>query len=321
MSVQDLRQSPQANTEFYLWNIYHILANQSTDVSPMFTPSSIVRPPTFSPPKYAIWVNSLWFLSLVISLISALLATLLQQWARQYIRLTQPAQCSIEKRARMRGFFADGVDKMGLPRAVEVLPTLLHLSLFLFFSGLVTFLFHINQTVFLFVTCCVGFFLAVYACITFMPMLWLNSPYYTPLSKPASYIVLAVLFEIICGEFVYGYIWAICYGLILVILSIILTPWYLLSSPETNDVHGTRGHNLWNRIKRVYRIILARYQTLFWSPLNFLLTEFGPVFRGFRYWLSRLWNKVARGYTWLFERTCGEGFQNTSPRDAWLAVR
>ena len=196
----------------------------------------------------------------------------------------------------MRGFFADGVDKMGLPRAVEVLPTLLHLSLFLFFSGLVTFLFHINQTVFLFVTCCIGFFLLVYACITFMPMLWLNSPYYTPLSKPASYIALVVLFGIICGEFVYGYIWAICYALILVILSIILTPWYLLSSPETNDVHGTRdrnSHNLWNRIKRVYRIILARYQTLFWSPLNFLLTEFGPVFRGFRYLLSRLWNKEA----------------------------
>ena len=271
----------------------------------MFTPSSVVQPPTFSPPKYAIWVNSLWFLSLVISLIGALFATLLQQWARQYIRLTQPAQCSIEKRARMRGFFADGVDKMGLSRAVEVLPTLLHLSLFLFFSGLVTFLFHINQTVFLFVTCCIGIFLVVYACITFMPMLWLNSPYYTPLSKPASYIVLVILFGIICGEFVYGYIWAICYGLILAILSVILTPWYLLSS-ETNDLHGIRDrnrHTLCNRIKRVYRIILARYQTLFWSPLNFLLAEFGPVFRGFRHWLSRLWNKGAAIETLVLEQS------------------
>ena len=199
-------------------------------MSPTFTPSSIIQPPTFSPPKYAIWVNSLWFLSLVISLIGALLATLLQQWARQYIRLTQPAQCSIdsEKRARMRAFLADGVEKMGLPRSVEVLPILMHLSLFLFFSGLIIFLLHINQTLFLFVASCIGFFLVVYACITFMPMFWLNSPYYTPLSKPASYIVFIVLFSSICCEFVCYFLLAIGYGIALAITSIISTPLYLL---------------------------------------------------------------------------------------------
>ena len=90
-------------------------------------------PPPFSPPRYAIWVNSLWFLSLVISLTCALLATLLQQWARRYLTTTQPPRLSPHKRARIRSFFADGVERFRLPLAVETLPTLLHVSLFLFF--------------------------------------------------------------------------------------------------------------------------------------------------------------------------------------------
>ena len=78
----------------------------------------------------------------------ALWATLLQRWARRYLHQAQPARCSPDKRARMRAFFAEGVEKMHIPWAVEGLPTLLHLSLFLFFAGLAIFLFNINREVF-----------------------------------------------------------------------------------------------------------------------------------------------------------------------------
>jgi hypothetical protein len=293
VSVQDLRQSPQANSEFYLGNIYHILANQSINVSPISTPSPTAQPPTFSPPKYAIWVNSLWILSLVISLTCALLATLLQQWARQYIRLTQPAQCSIEKRARMRAFFADGVDRMGLPRAMEALPALLHLSLFFFFSGLVVFLYNVNQTVSLAATCCIGLFLVVYICITLMPMLWHNSPYYTPLSKPASYIALFILFVITCLVFFILLFSAMYYGSLLACFSFFYAGWYMLFSSETNDLRRSRGRNHLtpsNYVMRALGIISRCYDMLFWSPLDSLLTLFGPVFRNFRRWVSRLRN-------------------------------
>ncbi|KAI0032007.1 hypothetical protein K488DRAFT_50855, partial [Vararia minispora EC-137] len=43
----------------------------------------------FEPPLYAIWVNTLWFLSLFLSLTSALMATLMQQWTRRYLRAVQ----------------------------------------------------------------------------------------------------------------------------------------------------------------------------------------------------------------------------------------
>ena len=82
----------------------------------------------------------------------------------------------------MRAFFADGVDKLHIPWAVEGLPALLHLSLFLFFSGALIFLFNINHTVFCWVIWCVGVFLMVYGWITLVPIFRHNSPYYAPLS-------------------------------------------------------------------------------------------------------------------------------------------
>ncbi|KAH9971313.1 hypothetical protein BGW80DRAFT_1143582, partial [Lactifluus volemus] len=82
VSIQDLRPNPQDTAAFYLANIYQLLADPN--ISRASIPATPATLPPFSPPRYAIWVNSLWFLSLVISLTSALLATLLQQWARRY---------------------------------------------------------------------------------------------------------------------------------------------------------------------------------------------------------------------------------------------
>ncbi|KAH9978309.1 hypothetical protein BJV74DRAFT_798491 [Russula compacta] len=182
VSIQDLIPNSQDISAFYLEKIFeHIYLN----VTSSSIPSTIPKPPPFSPPTYAIWVNSLWFLSLVISLTAALLATSLQQWARRYIRLTQPPRCSPEKRARMRAFFADGMDKSHIPWAVEGLPALLHLSLFLFFSGVLILLFNINHTVFYWVIWSVGVSLMMYGWITLVPIFRHDSPYYAPLSGSA----------------------------------------------------------------------------------------------------------------------------------------
>lgn len=194
VSMQDLQPNSQDTTTFYLANIYQLLADPNASV-----PLTLSSPPTFSPPKYAIWVNALWFLSLAISLTCALLATLLQQWARRYIKITQP-QYNPHKRARIRAFFAEGVDKLRLPATVEALPALLHLSLFLFFAGFLVFLFHLNHTVFSVVACWIGLCTAVYACITLMPIFRHDSPYYAPLSSSAWFVytgTLCVLFQVL----------------------------------------------------------------------------------------------------------------------------
>ena len=180
MSIQDLRQDPQDTSNFYLANMY-----QAT-IDPNALSSLPASPPPFIPPNYAIWVNTLWFLSLVISITCALLVMLLQQWARRYLKVTQP-RYSPHKRARIRAFFAEGVDKFLLPWAVEALPTMLHLSLFLFFAGLAVFLWNVNLTIFKFVLSWIGLCTALYGCITFIPIFCHDSPYHTPLSLPMWY--------------------------------------------------------------------------------------------------------------------------------------
>ena len=72
---------------------------------------------------------------------------------------------------------------MHLPWAVEALPALIHLSLFLFFAGLVIFLFNINHSVFISVIWWIGAFTAVYVWMTVMPIFRHDSPYYAPLSS------------------------------------------------------------------------------------------------------------------------------------------
>ena len=55
------------------------------------------------------------------------------------MRITRPPQCTSEKRARIRAFFADGVNKSHISWTVEGLPTMLHLSLFFIFLSLLIF--------------------------------------------------------------------------------------------------------------------------------------------------------------------------------------
>jgi hypothetical protein len=150
----------------------------------LFPPSSAQQS---SPSAAAVWVNSLWFLSLVISLFCALLATLQQRWARRYLGLTQP-HAAIHKRAHIRSFLAEGVSRFNVHVAVEALPVLLHISVFLFLGGLVISLFTIHHTV-AYITLSatvVGFLF--YAGITVMPIVYHDSPYTSPFSTLVWYI-------------------------------------------------------------------------------------------------------------------------------------
>ena len=195
MSIQDLRPNSQDTSAFYLANIYQLFADTNVTIP---RTSILSTPPPFSPPRYAVWVNSLWFMSLVVSLTCALLATSLQQWTRRYIKNAQPKRCPPQEQARKRAFFADGMDEMPipLPRAVEGMPALLHLSVFLFFAGLLIFIFNINSTVFIPVTSWIASFLLVYICITLMPIVRPSSPYHAPFSPLACFLCarLAYLF-------------------------------------------------------------------------------------------------------------------------------
>ncbi|PBK71083.1 hypothetical protein ARMSODRAFT_883898, partial [Armillaria solidipes] len=103
--------------------------------------SSIPSSPTAfsSPTRSDEWVNSLWFVSLTLSLITALVAVLVKQWLHQYVAIVSDS--SARDRARIRHLRYAGLQTWQVPMIIGLLPVLLHVSLALFFAGLVVFMF------------------------------------------------------------------------------------------------------------------------------------------------------------------------------------
>jgi Family of unknown function (DUF6535) len=184
VTVVDLKENPQDRSAFYLENLYkNQVTNQASNTSDLSLAVTLLNPPPFSPPKYIIWVNSLWILSFTISLTCAMLVSMLQQWTRRYLWITQKSRWNPHDGARMRAFFAHGVERFRFSSVAQAIPSLIHISLFLFFAGLLIYLFNINHTPFFAVVWWIVAFAAAYLVITFLPLLWVDSPYYSPLSS------------------------------------------------------------------------------------------------------------------------------------------
>ena len=109
------------------------------------------------------------------------------QWARIYLNLPQTPSVPKE-RARVRSFLFFGMKKYRMHLAVETAPTLLHLSVFLFFIGLVVFFFTIYKTVAIVISIAVGLFGLAYLFLTIIPCLDHSCPYRTPMSSPWWYL-------------------------------------------------------------------------------------------------------------------------------------
>ena len=170
----------------------------------------------FKPPRFAIHVNILWFLSLCMALACGLGATLVQQWVRRYTKLTKHPD-SPTNRVRIRTFLFEGIKRFHVRWVVENISLLLHAAIFLFFAGLVEFLFAINDEVARVVVAVIGFFAALYFILTSLPVLSPQCPFWTPLT--------AVL-------------WYTANFIMIVILS-----------PSALSSHGAWFHELWKRTK------------------------------------------------------------------------
>ncbi|KAI0000142.1 hypothetical protein BJV74DRAFT_794417 [Russula compacta] len=172
-----LSQDSGSQTVFLLGQVSQQLAGlaNGTYIPPQTYPSS---PPSSS----IICVNAMWLLSLVLSTTSALFATLMQQWARRYVQLPQ-IRSAPRERARVRSFVFIGTVKYAMHRAAETAPTLLHVSVFLFYVGLVIFFFTIFKLVAIITLLFVGLFGMAYLMLTIIPCLDHNCPYRTPMSS------------------------------------------------------------------------------------------------------------------------------------------
>jgi hypothetical protein len=126
--------------------------------------------PPFSPSSKDIRVNVFWFTSLSLSLATALLGILCMQWLGEYQRKTplDPREAISLRQLRYEGLIAWKV-----PQILMSLPVLLHLSLLLFFIGLIDLLWSLNHTVAISVSIVSGLVSVFLLATSFLPGLQL----------------------------------------------------------------------------------------------------------------------------------------------------
>ncbi|KAJ7484124.1 hypothetical protein FB451DRAFT_1083496 [Mycena latifolia] len=141
----------------------------------------IPPPPTFTPSTSSLVCNGLWFISLGLSLTCALVATLLEQWARDFLHRADMRSSPVI-RARVFSFLYYGLKRFKMHTVVEIIPLLLHASLGFFFAGLVAFLIPVNTVVMALAGTMLTILAIVYSLLTILPLVHLDCPYRTPLS-------------------------------------------------------------------------------------------------------------------------------------------
>ncbi|KAJ7152441.1 hypothetical protein C8R46DRAFT_481021, partial [Mycena filopes] len=97
------------------------------------TAFNFITPTPFAPLTSSLVCNTLWFISLGLSLTCALVATLLEQWARDFLHKTKIVSAPVV-RARVLSYLYSGLQKFGMDTVVEIIPLLLHTSLLFFFA-------------------------------------------------------------------------------------------------------------------------------------------------------------------------------------------
>ncbi|KAF9531832.1 hypothetical protein CPB83DRAFT_41952, partial [Crepidotus variabilis] len=179
-SYKTLRPDENAPTIQLLSQIVVQLSSNAT--SELTAAPLLTSPQTFTPTPSAIVCNVFWFLSLSLSLICALSATLVEQWTRHYLQapFNQPAP---QDRARISAYLFQGTKKYRMAIIVETIPLLLHISLFLFFAGLIAFLNGVNSLLTYIIASLLAFCVGLYWFVSTLPILNLSSPYWTPLSS------------------------------------------------------------------------------------------------------------------------------------------
>ena len=147
--IQDLRVDPAQQSVYYQDQSVRILAQISQQIASIGTqiPLNVTEAlpyPTFHSSASDRRVNVFWLMSLVFSLSASLLATVVQQWARSYLRVYQGPKNPLTT-ARVQTFLSDGLELM--PMMAEAAPGLIHISVFLFFAGLGDAILNVNTTV------------------------------------------------------------------------------------------------------------------------------------------------------------------------------
>lgn len=177
-SYQLLQPAPADQTNAILTQVSAQLSGFSvTPLAMNSTRPAFDSPPPFRAPLYAIWLNALWFASLVFSIASASIGIMVKQWLKEY---KMGLYGNSREVARRRQHRLNNLQKWQVAAIVALLPILLQISLFLFLAGLVVFVRSIHPTVALVVLILVTLLLAFQFGTTALPAIYSSCCYYSP---------------------------------------------------------------------------------------------------------------------------------------------
>lgn len=143
------------------------------------TISNLLSPSLSSPSAAVRWINSLFFVSLVLSLASAFFGILAKQWMREYMQwnspLGAPRENVLVRQARIEAWEAWRVVAF-----ISSIPALLELAMVFFLVGVAILLWTLDSIVAITVTITVGLFLVAAITLTILPVFYVRCPYKSP---------------------------------------------------------------------------------------------------------------------------------------------
>ncbi|TEB32711.1 hypothetical protein FA13DRAFT_222802 [Coprinellus micaceus] len=160
--LKDIREDPAHTSAQLLYQILAQMRNASTDQEPELPPV-----PEFSPPASAIWINSLWGVSLALSLLAVMLCILCLQWLRAF-RRSHPG-LSRDRTLAMRQMKYEGLNYWGTPPIVSSIPIILLSSLFLFLAGLAYYIYDSSAIVAIPLIVLTGIIAVIFGATTLLP--------------------------------------------------------------------------------------------------------------------------------------------------------
>ncbi|KAL1936945.1 hypothetical protein VTO73DRAFT_3591, partial [Trametes versicolor] len=128
-------------------------------------------------PRWAIWLNTLWFSGLILSLSSASVGIMVKQWLNEYSSGVSGTSRPV---ARVRQYRLNNLRTWRVEDIIGAIPILLQLALALFLSGMLILLWTLHDTVAAIASTLVGL-LAVFTVVTtLLPLLNPKCSYLTP---------------------------------------------------------------------------------------------------------------------------------------------
>lgn len=143
-------------------------------------PSSTTRANANTPPpvpRWAVWLNALWFSGLILSLSSASVGIMVKQWLNEY---RSGVSGTSRPAARVRQYRLNNLRTWRVEDIIGVIPILLQLALALFLSGMLILLWTLHETVAAIASTLVGLLALFTVVTTILPLVNHKCCYLTP---------------------------------------------------------------------------------------------------------------------------------------------